>query len=358
MGRWVFILVMAMFCGRVQASPSILLTVKISDKVQIETPGHGEIKKKAIIAGEMLDMLSRELRNEVPIYICFSRKDDFLFASDYAVCYHDAGQGYPAHIQITCLTQRCRPDKVLRLAEYAVRNLDKVRKMQRRVPISGWCPCEPQGYVLTIPDSMVRSVLSAPMSEIVSRIDGKKVYRKEDRKDEIISYFYSDGKYHVFIRKEIEPENWGSPPRMREAVAISLDDISQFERIGSDALVFDTSASFYFIEDDRYLYVKDETVACCKLSRRHVIHRARRLSSIPYKVAAMGGGRIAISFYCGRDQFRYLPAGEWDGGVMERCMLYLSGSDILMDNLDEMLEAKYASETMKDDIIQYFVIKF
>ena len=276
--------------------------------VVVETAFEGnEEVRKAFIAGRLAHlMLQEQFEFSQPVLLYFhhayarkdSRTDSFLGFDRGELQYTWSETPGTAFLQkdgivIRQVGKSFQPLSILKILDFAVRNLGKVKADQCQFVYDA---CEWE--IRTIDPTVVGDIAESAPEPSVAKTMKAKMYREADHDTtrSVISYFYQAGKYHIFSRQD-----------GKDKVQISLDDIHEFHRLGeSSAVIFDTDSSFYYARHERPWVLK-----------RHTFTRKGRCSYRPYMVQEVTGIGCFIGYWYmddeGRDQVQnmlYVPAED------------------------------------------------
>ena len=208
----------------------------------------------------------------------------------------------------------------LKLVEYAVSHVAEVKRDQRLRLHRGKYNC---WQALSIDKDRITKIIAAPVSPAIEKVWKKWAIRPKTGSDKYpgISYCFKNGRFVVYYWS-----GW-----RYERCLLSLEDIYDFQKVSSsEAIVFDTDQSFYYVSGNPY--GADDQRAC---SKRHVIEDTHdHLRS--YEAHSLGSDKIAICFsYLVRS-----PPGRRFPSTKYRVLIYRPEHDDLVQDLDELLERR------------------
>ncbi len=208
----------------------------------------------------------------------------------------------------------------LKLVEYAVSHVAEVKRDQRlrlhRGKYNRW-------QALSIDKDRITKIIAAPVSPAIEKVWQEPAIRPETGSDKYpgISYRFKDGRYVVYY--------WSGLRYQRHL--LSLEDIYDFQKVSSsEAIVFDTDESFYYVSGNPY--GADDRRTC---SKRRVIKNTQDYYK-PYEAHSVGGDKIAICF-------SYLIRNAVGGRfpiLKHRVLIYRPDRDDLVQDLDELLNRR------------------
>jgi hypothetical protein len=256
-----------------------------------------EIQKSYII-GSLTEELSKKLGYKKQIYLYFDHSYTGYIAPKEFIFF---GQWLSSKNQIVVkqVGLKFEVEKSLKLVEYAILNINEVKKNQSLITFKNAFNEE---RTLSIDTTLINNVNKNPMSDTVREIFSHKVYRFGSENGEV-SYFWQDGMFNVFCKNG----------KSEEMVVLKFESIYQFVTIGPIAFIFDTNDTFY--------YVRDYALA---VSKKHLIENSEDYYRI-YYVEHIGGSKFAIN------PFNY---GK------QTTLLYVVESDRLIQDLDKLIKEK------------------
>jgi hypothetical protein len=289
--------------------------------------------RKAWIIGVLTNHLLEAMHYRDTVVLDFNHKygwpvarEDFLSLGNGSAASYEPGY-FPlgpmtadsSALVIRQIAHRFDVSVVLKLVEFGVQHRDVIRSEQRCADFQYGIERFP---VFTVPVNRLREIVNAPVSDLVTRILHERVFRQDDRPIDQersgVSYYYQDGKYHVFSHfVEGVAKDSGFVWVTSDSVRLVLADIVQFDPLsGKDCVVFDTDSSLYVVPHDgshRY--------------RRHLFH-PRGAAPEPFKVISLRWDMMAISY-------------SWSAGFLKhwgnRVMIYLPSEDRLVPDLGRVI---------------------
>jgi hypothetical protein len=248
-------------------------------KVRIITGFEYEEIRKGWIIGEMASKLCQQLNYTKPIFIDFNhhyvsdcKADHFISFDDGSIIQKWETEKPQAVLKENALvirevSRQFSPSVTLKLLEYAISNVYKIRSAQKTIAYNqNYC----QWKIKTIDTLLIKKIVRKSVSEAVNKVLSAKVYRQEEGKS-CISYYFQDNKYHVFYNERI----------VNYPVLLIVDNIYQF--LDKNNVVFDTDSSFYYIGNSR-------------TSKRQVI-KGTYDNYNPFKISSAGANKIRFSFW-------------------------------------------------------------
>jgi len=275
-----------------------------------------EAFRKAFIIGQLTKKLADELQYTEPIYLDFHHN---LFNSDslssiYHVSvenfkYHDEANGNPEKLIIRQYANDYDVLSTLKLIAYAILNKGTIKKIQQEKE-------NPIKYgvrkFLSVNDDKIASILQLPITEIVAKVMQTRIDRpvfSDERRPEI-SYYWQNNQYHVFRNMWMHQEK-------ENVELLTLSHMYQFVNLDLVFLLFDSSASFYYININRY----EEQGGRNKVSARHIIE----------DVGDVDWGKT-ISRVSHDDVSIYFTQGAMGSGK-KRMLLYFQATDTLVQDV-------------------------
>jgi hypothetical protein len=298
-------------------------------KVVIKTGFDYEEINKCWIIGELSHQLCKQLNYKNPVFLYF----DHHYTGDVGSLYFIGHNNTPPKkssatgedefspkinsLVITEVNRQFTPAITLRLLEYAIFNVNRVKTTQTILEYRlGYA----FGSTKSIDTMEVRKITKTPMSSIIRQTLTYKIYRlKGDRDDNELSYFFQNNNFHVFYKTNSD----------RDSVLLTVDNIYQFAPVSWEkVLVFDTDSSFYFAEGVNFPTASDRKI----IDTTYGNYR-------PYEVNAAGSNKVVISFWS-----RGAPGS---GNYKERSALYMIKTNTLIQDLDQELRYRDAGMPVK-----------
>lgn len=218
-------------------------------KVRIKTGFQYEEIKKSWIIGELAYKLCQQLNYTKPVFIDF----EHFYVGDcepgYFLSFDDGSiiQTWEREkpkpflkeksLVLREVSRQFTPSITLRLLEYAIANIDKIKADQRTIEYNqNFC----QWKIKSFDTSQIKKVVRENLSVVVNKILSTRVYRQEDEKNKSgISYYFQNNKYHVFVNES----------KFKDSVLLTVDNIYQFQSLSfNESIVLDTDSSFYFVQ--------------------------------------------------------------------------------------------------------------
>ena len=294
-------------------------------KVRIKTGFIYEEINKCWIIGELALKLSRSLGYKDTVFLDFHHyytedciPDYFLSFDDGSIIEGNYDEKSEPHLKrksiiIREVSRSFDPCISLSLLEYAIKNRERIKTEQKLLRYDkNYCNWK----VNTIDTALIRKVTYSPVSTMLQTILQSKVYRSktEDMEgSEDLSYFYRDGKYHIYYK-----DYHSTSGQKKEPILLVTNNIYQFTTVTSfEAIVFETDDTFYFVEGVNSHYV----------SKRHIINNNGEYH--PFEVNKIGWDKISINFCCVRSS---------KSDKLKDITLLLKITDDELLNLDKLLE--------------------
>lgn len=217
--------------------------------VRIETGFDYEEIQKTFMIGQLARELSKELNYSKTIFLDFSHDYTNTRDSDYFISYDkgqikDAWNNYENDkspikskaIVIRQVSRKFEANKTLKLLEYAVLNLETIKKNQAELKYE-------KNYrkwkINSIDTTTINNLLVKPLSKAISEVNKIKIERPIKKEAEPLSYFLLENKYTCYIETETSDT----------FKLLTISNIYDIVYSGdSIALVFENYDSFYFID--------------------------------------------------------------------------------------------------------------
>jgi len=300
---------------------------------------------KVAIFGQLAEKLSREMNHTGLIHLDFVHnyvsgfRDDNLFISYDRIGHWNANlQEWQTSrgIIIRQIAQEFHAETTLKLLEYAISNRRNIRRTQEKIEYN--ISPHQRVEIYSIDRLRIDRILDAPNSRLLNRMMQQRVDRPEEDFREGISYFWQNGRYHIFIQYWWwNREKQGFYPT--EYVLFEVENVYDFHRFKNwSAIIFDTHSSFYAVRQSRSLLFgmgSHIMVHEPQISRRHVIENTYG-SFMPFNVQSIGSNKVSISFVC------WLSRDDW---FRERVLIYLVEDDVLIQDLDKLIRERGVVET-------------
>ncbi len=314
--KYILALLLFFSCGTLFAHIDILRIEQYGNVIVKVTTGHRyEETYKAMIMGKLAEILADQLGYRDPIFIDFRGKSskkpmyfisychgDNIWINDIWV---DEAPILDSTIVIRQFTNQFDAGTTLKLLEYAINNLSKIKEEQKEIEYS-------RKKIRTIDTTLINESLKQSASPDVTKMLSTKVIRPEENFKEGVSYFWYKNRYTLFYRNY----------QNEDLVIKELDDVYDLHRTHCQAaIIFDTESSFYCYDDSRYTK---------KLSQRHIINNASDCYR-PYLVSNMGGSKISIFS-------SYFSSKKPSPAPKEQTSIYLTDEDRLIQDLDKLIE--------------------
>ncbi len=276
-----------------------------------------EERFKALIIGQLVEILSREMDYRQPIVLSFKHSyvDDIV--PRYKLQCRRGSTGDTLLFNLEAKTYNAT--KTLQLIEHGIKNKESVFREQRDTTFETryWGP----HTETSLDRAKIDKVLNRKVSFLVNKVLANKIYRPKDNHDKIserFMYYYQNNKYHIFYKK------WDGCGR----VLLELDNIYQFGQLVYPAFVlssrcgviFDTDSTFYVLTRDN---MSKEEDARYFISKRHTVTGVKDVYE-PFHLVEIGERNVII----GVRQF-FKP---------ERNLLYRAKDDYLIQNLDTFVD--------------------
>ncbi len=302
-------------------------------KVRIETGFEYEEINKVAIIGELARRLTKNLGYRETVFLDFEHFYTRDCDADYFVSFDDGAD--PEVLTWTPPTSR-KPEPflkspalvirqvsrsfdvatTLKLVEYAVSHVAEIKRDQQlrihKDRYDHW-------QALSIDKDKITKIIAAPISPTIEEVWREPTFRPgtERSMSSGLSYYFAGGKFVVYSwRYDLEKP------------LLSLEDIYDFQKVlGSQALVYDTDESFYYVAN-RY------RMRSC--SKRHVIEDTHDYHR-PYETQSLGHDKIAICFSYrvpGQPADKRSPIPR----RKQRVLIYRPEQDDLVQDLDELLD--------------------
>jgi len=305
-------------CAAISASAhqDIILTRNYGNvKVRAQT-GYREYEEpqKAFMAGRLASVLVRDhLHTPLPVFLDFrhayTRRAEppaYFVAVNRGDLDGDLYSQTETFLQQEGIVIRQVTGSIdllttLKLLEFAIRNVDMIRRTQAHRAF------EPRQWsVPTVDPELLAKAVAAPPSGVVRKVAETRVWRDapKDAEEWEINCAADGGKFSIYYQSKS---------------LVTLDDVYVFYRRNYyEAVVFDTPTSFY--------YVRGEGPKACK---RHTISDTKG-GYEPFIVEPVTGTGFFISF-------RY-----WDkqrGRELLHTMLYVPREDVLIEDFSSARDA-------------------
>lgn len=286
-------------------------------KVRVKTGYSYEEINKCMIIGQLAEILSKELNYNQEIFLDFTHfyvedcNPVYFISFDKGAIQYSWSKDKQEDIfkdSVIIIRQTGRKfDAIstLKLVEYAIKNLTKIKSEQRRLNYNHpYC----QWTINSIDTNIIHELQSINTSIELKRIIQSKVYRPNKDFKSGISYYWQNNKYYV-ISKDYNKE---------ELVLLSLDNIFFYKDFHNPAsIIFDTDSSFYYVDMWKNNFV----------SKKQVIMNHGDYYGV-YQIEDIGGDKISIYYY-------NIPKKIGVSG--ERTLIYLIDKDELIQNLEIIL---------------------
>lgn len=268
-----------------------------------------EAFRKAFIIGQLVEKLAVELQYKDSIYLDFRHN---IFRQDnlppiYHVAfetfsYHDENGRNSEKLVIRQYANDYDVSSILKLVEYGIQHKAIIKRQQTEKENSIKYGTR---KFLSIGDKQIHSVQESPTSQPIKEVMHTRIDRPlfSDERPSNIMYYWQNDQYHIYRHR------WGrKEDDQPDIVLLTLPSIQQFANLDLAFLVFDTAASFYYLNVNHY----DKDTRLNKVSSRHAIEDigandfgkdATALSngdvSIYFTHGAMGSGskRLLLYFY-------------------------------------------------------------
>ena len=316
-----------------------------------------EINKVSIL-GQLAEKLSKELNYSNPILLSFTHtytRDDFsdFFISYDSIRYWDTNSESSLMVKGIIIQQFAKEFPVqptLKLLEYAILNLEKIKSTQAEIEY-------PKGHytkkVKTIDVRTIEKLLNASNSDLLNNVLKQRVDRPEQKRidgsernsiHEGISYYWQNNRYVVFLKYNhwYDHSNHKFVNENREVVLFDVENIYDFRRFKNwSAIIFDTDTSFYSVKQHvNTLFGSGQHILADnpKISQRQVIENTFKFW-LPFQIESIGGDKVSIYF----GGYGTVHVGQ----QIHRTLIYLADEDRLIQDLNELL--KESDETVNNE---------
>lgn len=290
--------------------------------------GYEEINKAQIIA-KLVDSLRKSYNYKKRIILDFKHRyfphfpikskeyfisfdKQFLFLNSYM---QDTSDKEETCIVISSIDKNFDEEQILKLVEYAIKNVDYIKKKQKQIIYHDNFS---DINVKTIDTNIIKKQLTLTTSDKIKEVLNWKVQKipLNDKENNDISYYVQNQKFHIFIRED--------KYHKKDSVVLVLDKIFQMEvfRDGT-GMVFDTDSSFYYIGSHPIL------------SKRQIINNSNYLNEYKnyrtYEIFKINKMKISFTI-----DYRFVVNRMYN--PKSRTLLYLINKDYLIQDLDESLK--------------------
>jgi hypothetical protein len=291
-------------------------------KVRIKTGFQYEEIKKSWIIGELAYKLCLQLNFTKPVFIDFNHHYVDNCEPGYFLSFDDGsivqtwetGKSKPflkeKSLVIREVGRQFTPSITLKLLEYAVANVDKIKNTQKTIEYNqNYC----QWKIKTVDTLQVKRIVAQNASDVVNKILSTQIFRQEDQEIKGgISYYFQRDKYHIFYRDY----------DTKDSVLLSVDNIYQFQNMPiRECIVFDTDSSFYYLKGANNFHT----------STRKVIEKIYD-NYRPFEIGTVGSYKVTFSFW-------YYDGTEGTQ-PKERNVLYKSDTGEIVQDLDKKIGEK------------------
>ncbi len=291
-------------------------------KVRIKTGFQYEEIQKSWIIGELAHKLCQRLNYKSQIFIDFNHYYVGDTESDYFVSFDDGSiiQTWQNEKPIPFLKEnsivirevgrKFTPSITLKLLEYAIANINKIKQTQNYIEYNqNYC----QWKIKTVNPIEVKEITRKTNSSSIQAVLSSKIYRQEDKKNKSdMSYYFQNEKYHIFYNDY----------KVKDSVLLIVDNIYQSKNISfNEMIVFETDSSFYYVQGVNNPHSsKIKTLENIKNNYR------------PFEIVKIGSDKVAFSFWYYDTTSGIQPK--------ERSILYKIYTDELIQNLDARIDGK------------------
>lgn len=300
----------------------------------IQTGIGGEARTKLNLSGEIINLLSGQLKNSTKLNIIVNHAYTTpKFKTKYCISY----ESDQIFIRVYCYD--IVPLNLIKLAEYAMTNKKGLKSRQKEETFE--LPYKKE-TAISIGDSIIRKTLQQPNSDEVTKVMHNKIYRSRPKTSPSkISYYFQDNKYYI------TREEYNDSTHKKETVVVAeLDNIVQIKEVESGhIMLFDSDSSFIFYAS-KYAPFRPKD----KTSKRHVFNNLGAWLK-PYHIAYMGRDMISITFYYNTRKLHYLYYEDMKSDPSERSnflyrstyhqknMIYLADNDFLVEEASDIIDS-------------------
>jgi len=288
--------------------------------------------RKAFIIGQLASKLAKELHYTDPIFLdCWLGllPIDSVASTDYQISvqhhkyWNEEGDGSEKLI-IRQQAKNYDVIETLKLVEYAIKNKKSIQKQQQLLKSTFFY--DRGNEKLSISNDLIQKALQQPHGEEIevllqTRIERPLLY---DERKPNFTYYWQNNEYFIFRNQWNRQEN-----DLDVSVLLTLPHIHHFEDLGLLFLVFDTPASFYYLNVNHY----DKETRLNKVSARHVIENIGKMD-LGFKAQSITHGDVSICINEGMLRRTGDPM---------RLMLYFYETDTLVQDAYAALEINAAN---------------
>lgn len=277
-----------------------------------------EAFRKAFIIGQLVEKLAHELKYSHTIYLDFRhnmfRQDSLSPIYHVAVksfSYRDEEGEDSEKLVIRQHATDYDVSSILKLVEYGIQHKAIIKQQQTEKE-------NPIRYgtrkFLSIGDQQIRSIQEAPISAAIKKVMQTRIDRPlfSDERPPSITYYWENDQYHIYRHRWVRKDD-----NQPDIVLLTIPTIQQFVNLDLVFLVFDTAASFYYLNVNHY----DKDTRLNKVSSHHIIEDVGEID-FGKEAAAISDGDVSIYFTHG--------AMGWG---KKRVLLYFYATETLIQNV-------------------------
>ncbi|MFC0605846.1 hypothetical protein [Winogradskyella pulchriflava] len=314
-----FFLILMFTTMAVSAHQDFWVTTEFGNiKTRIKTGYKYEEIKKVEIIGKLAELLAKKLNYNEPILLDFNHfyvgiAEPIYFLSfdngtiQYNNSYARKGQALlnKKGIVVRQVSNKFDIINTLKMLEYSIINWKTIKKEQKKIEYNdNYC----DWIINSIDSTKTVEILNHNVSEIISELKKKKIYRPDKDFNSGITYFWQNDKYNiVFVEKG------------KETIITLLTNIYDIQRKWNTVFIFETSADF--IVFDTY---KKEIV-----SKKWTIENADKNYRL-YDINHIGGDKYSISFFYYSEEAGIQPKNQ--------ILIYARHDDKLIQDLNKLMK--------------------